>query len=279
MLILSAWASIPHGPTSAPITLTIQQTFFTAQMTITPCSIQLPVQSTCMSGYVIVVIPLPRPITQQDLRRDTITINGSPLTARKQSLCDVPLEWRQYISNPPADCLVLFYTVQDFVNRLGASPGVKTAVLEMTIGAGHSLTASGQVTFTVQRICYKTYIIISPDTIQLPSPGTCLSGYIMVLVRLPVGVKASALNKDTVTINGSAMTVLNPSLSQLPDSFRQYVLCPPANYLVLFFDRQAFVSRLGASAGVKTGTLEMTVGTWDLLTSPGQVTFTAPRKK
>lgn len=279
MLILSAWASGPNGPTSAPITLTIQPAHFTAPMTISPSTIELPTQGTCMSGYVLVVIPLPKPVTQEYLRRETIKINGSTLTARVPALCNIPEAWRPYVLNPPTDCLVLFYTVQDFVNRLGASAGVKPVTLEMTIGAGHLLTASGEVMFTVRQICYRTYMAISPDTIQLPAPGTCITGYILVLVRLPIGVKASDLNKDTIEINGSPMAALNLSLSQLPESWRQYVLSPPRNYLVLFFDRQAFVNRLGASAGVKTGILEMTVGQSGLLTAPGQVTFLAPKKK
>jgi hypothetical protein len=139
---------VPKGPTSAPVRLTIERATFTSALCASPNPIQLPSKKTCLSGYVLVLIHLPAPIQQSDLRRDTITINGSALTARKPSLCQVPEAWRPYIVNPPADYLILFYDCQEFVTRLGSTPGVKAVSLAMSIGAGHLLTATGQLTLT-----------------------------------------------------------------------------------------------------------------------------------
>ena len=147
-----------------------------------------------------------------------------------------------------------------------------------TLTTAATATATATVILTVERYAVVTTMDILPCSIQLPLPKPCSSGFVLIMVHLPDFIQPQDLHKDTIKINGIAMTPICPSRCQIPAEWLPYILKPPDHLLILFFDKSQFVSVLGETPGVKTVTLEMTIGGGHVLTATGQLSLLAPEK-
>lgn len=140
-------------------------------------------------------------------------------------------------------------------------------------------TATARVSLTVERCVFVTTMEFLPESMRLPTPGArppVIPELVLATVRIPSTLRTADLHQETTKINGVPLAPRRTLISQIPAEWRQCVQSPRSGYLVLLFDRQAFINALGSTPGTRQVTLEMTVGGGHLLTASEGIRLLAP---